>query len=679
MRLADALIKANKDFDLVVVPGAGHGMGGAYGERRMQDFFVRHLQPTSTTPTADAQLLAAADPGPPAASEGGDASRPLPVHAPLLAELNDGTDFRGVIERYTVDRRSVYRTKATMTPALEAKLKELYNERLAQLASLDFDALEHDAQVDYLLLKNHIQQKLRQQELEAKARESTAALTTFENGIIELEEARRDVKPMNWAEVASTLAKLPKQIDEARSAAEERQRGDGKVKKTVANRAAGRVDALRSALRNWHAFYNGYDPSFTWWMDEPYKRADEALTNYATFLRTRLAGRPAGASPETATAGAGESRRGGRRSGGPPAERTAPSSSDSTPAADDAHRAGGDIVGDPIGHDALVSELGFEMIPYSPEELIALAEKEYAWCEAEMIKASRDLGYGDDWHAALEHVKKLHVEPGKQPELINDLAVEAMAFLDKHDLVTVPPLCRESWRMAMMSPERQLVSPFFTGGETITVSFPTGAMPHEAKMMSLRGNNIHFSRATVQHELIPGHHLQAYMTARYKPYREIFDTPFWTEGWALYWEMLLWDLNFPQTPENRIGMLFWRMHRCVRIVFSLSFHLEKLTPQECIEMLVKRVGHERDNATAEVRRSFEGSYVPLYQAAYMLGGLQFRAMHRDLVQSGKMTNREFHDAILRENRIPVDMVRVILTKQPLTRDYKSSWKFYENQ
>ena len=42
-RLADALIKAGKDFDLVVVPGAGHGMGGTYGTRRMNDFFVRHL------------------------------------------------------------------------------------------------------------------------------------------------------------------------------------------------------------------------------------------------------------------------------------------------------------------------------------------------------------------------------------------------------------------------------------------------------------------------------------------------------------------------------------------------------------------------------------------------------------------------------------------------------------
>jgi dipeptidyl aminopeptidase/acylaminoacyl peptidase len=43
MRFADALIKAGKDFDLLVIPGGGHGMGGGYGQRRMQDFFVRHL------------------------------------------------------------------------------------------------------------------------------------------------------------------------------------------------------------------------------------------------------------------------------------------------------------------------------------------------------------------------------------------------------------------------------------------------------------------------------------------------------------------------------------------------------------------------------------------------------------------------------------------------------------
>lgn len=43
LRFADALIKADKDFELLVIPNAGHGMGGRYGQRRMHDFFVRHL------------------------------------------------------------------------------------------------------------------------------------------------------------------------------------------------------------------------------------------------------------------------------------------------------------------------------------------------------------------------------------------------------------------------------------------------------------------------------------------------------------------------------------------------------------------------------------------------------------------------------------------------------------
>ena len=60
LRLADALIRAGKDFDFVVVPNANHGMGGAYGQRRMQDFFVRHLLRTEP-PDRNALAAAAGD------------------------------------------------------------------------------------------------------------------------------------------------------------------------------------------------------------------------------------------------------------------------------------------------------------------------------------------------------------------------------------------------------------------------------------------------------------------------------------------------------------------------------------------------------------------------------------------------------------------------------------------
>ena len=230
--------------------------------------------------------------------------------------------------------------------------------------------------------------------------------------------------------------------------------------------------------------------------------------------------------------------------------------------------------------------------------------------------------------------------------------------------------------MEMMTPERQLVAPFFLGGETILVSYPTDGMTHEQKLMSMRGNNPHFARAVTHHELIPGHHLQGFMSQRYRPYRGNFRTPFNTEGWALYWEFLLWDRGFNKTPEDKIGALFWRSHRAARIIFSLNFHLGNWTPEQCVDLLVDKVGHERDNALAEVRRSFSGDYGPLYQMAYMMGGLQFHQLHRDLVDTRKMTDRQFHDAILKEGPIPVEMVRAILTKQKLTRDFATNWRYY---
>ena len=335
------------------------------------------------------------------------------------------------------------------------------------------------------------------------------------------------------------------------------------------------------------------------------------------------------------------------------------------------------ITGDPIGRPALLEELAFEWIPYTPEELVALAKTELAWCESEMKRAARELGCGDAVKKALELVKRDHVPAGQQPGAIVKLAEEAIAFLEARDLVTIPPLCKESWRMEMMSPERQLVNPFFLGGDTIIVSYPTDAMAHADKLMSMRGNNLHFARATVHHELIPGHHLQGFVAAREKPYRRLFDTPFHVEGWALYWEMRLWDLEFARTPEDRLGMLFWRAHRCARIVFSLGFHLGTMTPQEAIDLLVETVGHERANATAEVRRSFGGDYPPLYQAAYMLGGLQLAALRKELVVGGTLSEKAFHDAVLRENAIPIELLRAALTSQPLARDQRSAWRAFE--
>jgi hypothetical protein len=90
-RLVDALVKAGRDFDFLAVPGMGHSNGGAYGVRRMQDFFVRHLhgisppdhnaqspRPEANLPTRSASEVLAKDAVPSPRSNPG----PLHVTAP---------------------------------------------------------------------------------------------------------------------------------------------------------------------------------------------------------------------------------------------------------------------------------------------------------------------------------------------------------------------------------------------------------------------------------------------------------------------------------------------------------------------------------------------------------------------------------------------------------------------
>jgi uncharacterized protein (DUF885 family) len=587
------------------------------------------------------------------------------LQAPPLGDLvaRPSSELAPVVDRFTIDRTALTRRyDADDSPAQRKRMRAFYTGWQAELRAVDFAKLGAEGRVDYVLLDRYLRHQLALLDRRDKMRADESPLLPFADRLLALQDARRNLETIDPPAAARTLADATKLVDSLRAqfdSAGRTRSSAPKVTKTVANRAADDVDDVRGVVSSWFRYYDGYDPVFSWWVKDPCQKLDEALTRYARTLRERVVGAkpPEGRSQESgvrvASAGCGA---------GPRA-----------PSADAANT--GPIVGEPIGADGLKEDLDYEMIPYTPDELIAIAEREYAFSLSEIKAAAREMGFGDNWKAAMEKVKNSYVEPGKQPDLVRDLARAAEAFFDQHDWVTIPPLAREDWRMEMIPPERQRVSPFFLGGETIQVSYPTGEMTDEEKLMSMRGNNPHFSHATVFHELNPGHHLQGFMAARYNPHRRLFGTPFWNEGQSLYWEMFLWDHGFHVSPEDRVGALFWRMHRSARIIFSLNFHLGKMTPERAIQFLVDTVGFERANAEGEVRRSFGGAYSPLYQAAYMIGGLQLRALHRELVDSRKMTEREFHDAVLQGGPMPIAMVRARLAKLAVTRDGAPPWRF----
>ncbi|KAI4859479.1 hypothetical protein F4820DRAFT_165210 [Hypoxylon rubiginosum] len=519
-----------------------------------------------------------------------------------------------------------------------ARLEIFYRDELADLEKQPFDSYtSQDDRADHLLLRNYIRRAQRTLELDrARDAKFAAFVEPFAAPIIAWCEQRRRVEPIDPKELANSLTATEKLVFQARERVEH---DANKYSKATGYRAARRVAVLREKITETCNFYKDYDPLFDWWVTEPYKRLDAALGSTVEFLREVLVGVKPG-DEET-------------------------------------------IVGEPIGRDGLLSDLEAEMIPYTPEELLKIAEKEYAWCEAEMIKASQKLGFGTKWRVALEHVKNLYEPPGSYPAFIRGLINEGAAYVKKHDLVTVPRVAEEAIRMTMIEAERQKVSPFFLGGPTMQMSYPTRDMPHEAKLMSLRGNNRHFGRATAFHEMIPGHHLQIFMGERHHHYRRaLFDTPFFVEGWALYWEVVLWGRgDFFVSAEDKVGSLFWRMHRCARILFSVRFHLGQLDARQCVDLLVDRVGHERATAEGEVRRSLGGEYSPLYQAGYMLGALQLTRLREEAVGRGygKLREKEFHDRVLRANVMPIEMLRALVLDKELKKDFKSEWRFYDDK
>ncbi len=566
--------------------------------------------------------------------------------APARAD-DSPLDTRVMIENFVADQATVrdFHSVPLSAQARDRMRRFLTGWQARIEAQRDgFASLSRPAQIDLLLLRNRVRTSLRRLETEAAREAEIAGLVPFADDVVKLEEARRrmeSVSARDAAGVLSSIADAAKALtDRVKKPAKEK---DPKEKDAEENadalhpskhqafRAARAVDRLTRTLKTWFEYRDGYEPEFGWWNRAPHKAAKTALDEYAKHLRETVAG---------------------------------------------VKKEGGDLFGDPIGREALTAAIREESMPYGPDELLAIAEREMDWCRARAKELTEKLP-GDDWKALLAHVKSLHAEPGEMDDLVARQSKEAIEFVESRELLTVPPLCKEAWYLDMISSKGQKTLPYAAySGQRMHVAYATEDMSHSDKLMSMRGNNEHFSRIVTPHELIPGHHLQLFVADRANAQRQAFRTPFFVEGWALYWEMRLWDLDWPRGPEDRVGMLFWRKHRCARIVVTIKFHLGEMEPSEMVDYLVDVVGHEKSAAESEVRRYISGGYGPLYQCAYMIGGQQIRALHRELVESGRMTERTFHDRVLEQNSIPVEFVRAALSDAPLSLNHETKWRFY---
>ncbi|MDZ4287122.1 MAG: hypothetical protein U0984_04145, partial [Prosthecobacter sp.] len=286
----------------------------------------------------------------------------LPALLALSPLLQAAEDMRALIEQYDADASLLNRHWAASDDSAKALQREqkLWEVRLQKLKAVDFAKLRPDQQVDYILMRNDLEATLLRLRDNRTEHEELAPWLPFRPAIEALGDARVGNEPLVPEKAAAALAPLPKAIQDIlaklKTAREKKPAAAPAKPEAVpptpapkpfpaptpyqAMRAAGAVDQLADSLKKWFTNYEGFLPDFYWWAKQPYDETAKALEGYSKYLREEVAGEKS---------------------------------------KDD-----GPLLGRPIGEKELQEQLGHEFIPYTPQELIAIGEREFAWCEAEM-------------------------------------------------------------------------------------------------------------------------------------------------------------------------------------------------------------------------------------------------------------------------------------------------------
>ncbi|MBT9166531.1 MAG: hypothetical protein DDT25_01219 [Chloroflexi bacterium] len=115
------------------------------------------------------------------------------------------------------------------------------------------------------------------------------------------------------------------------------------------------------------------------------------------------------------------------------------------------------------------------------------------------------------------------------------------------------------------------------------------------------------------------------------------------------------QLGYIDKPIQRLGRLSDQLWRAARIILDVSLHTGKMTVEEGIDFLVERVGLERSNAQAEVRRY---TLSPTQPMSYLIGKLEIVKIIDEYKQQHPTASlREVHDAILSCGSLPPRLMR----------------------
>lgn len=183
-----------------------------------------------------------------------------------------------------------------------------------------------------------------------------------------------------------------------------------------------------------------------------------------------------------------------------------------------------------------------------------------------------------------------------------------------------------------------------------------------AKLYDMNDDPMFGMKTLAYHEAIPGHHFQIALQQELTgvpTFRKILPFTAYSEGWALYAELLAGEYGFHGDPYSDLGRLQSELFRAVRLVVDTGIHYKRWTRDEAIKYMVDNTGLSEGGVTSEIERYI---VMPGQACAYKMGQLmivELRERSRRALGAA-FDIREFHDVVLQNGSMPLEILEKVV-------------------
>ena len=288
----------------------------------------------------------------------------------------------------------------------------------------------------------------------------------------------------------------------------------------------------------------------------------------------------------------------------------------------------------------------------TPEEIHRIGLTEVDRIEKEMLAIARQTGFTGS-------VSELEVKLADMPEQRFHSKDEMLAYCRNAAKMIEPELPNQFKHIPMLLYGIRAIP---EDREQATASnaqapMPDGSAPGWFNLRAYQPEKqVKYDKESlVLHEAVPGHIFQGSLARSLKglpEFRKFYGNSAYAEGWALYAESLGSQLGVYKDPYSRFGQLASERFRAARLVIDTGIHSMGWTREQAQEYLKV---HAPTQALSEVDRYISW---PAQALSYKMGQLKIVELRKRAEQrlGAKFDVRDFHDAVLRDGSLPLELL-----------------------